>query len=235
MEIIYPARGQFFQQIQGVFEANARDFKLFRRETVANDKRVVRVLAHHLVGNVQHRQREFRAVFAAAAPLVVALVRVRGEELLDQIGIRPVDFDAVEPGLNCAAHGFAELADHAFHLFRGQGNRRGGTVTRRGNGAWANRRATPNQFWVDHTAAVVDLQQGFGAFGLDSVSDFCQPGDFLVVINTNCARERQAEIVNKTALNDDGADAARAGAVVLHQLAGHGAIVITGTGCHRGH
>lgn len=77
VEIIYPARGQFFQQIQGVFEANARDFKLFRRETVANDKRVVRVLAHHLVGNVQHRQREFRAVFAAAAPLVVALVRVR--------------------------------------------------------------------------------------------------------------------------------------------------------------
>ena len=69
------------------------------------------------MGNVQHRQREFRAVIAASTPLVVALIRVRGVELLDQIGIRPVDFDAIEAGLNCAAYGFAELADHAFHFF----------------------------------------------------------------------------------------------------------------------
>ena len=75
-----------------------------------------------------------------------------------------MDFHAVEASLNCAAYGFAKLADHTFHFFCGQGNRRRGTVTRCGNGAWANRRAPTNQFWVDHAAAVVDLQQGFGTF-----------------------------------------------------------------------
>jgi hypothetical protein len=49
------------------------------------------------VGDVQYRQREFRAIVAAAAPLVVALVGVRRIELLDQIGVRAVNFDAVEP------------------------------------------------------------------------------------------------------------------------------------------
>ena len=74
VQIVHAARRQFFQQVHGVVKADARDFHLFRGEAVANNKRVVRVLAHHFVGNVQHGQRELRAVIAAAAPLVIALV-----------------------------------------------------------------------------------------------------------------------------------------------------------------
>ena len=235
MQIIHTARRQFFQQIHGVFKADARDFQLFRGETVANDERVVRVLAHHFVRDIQHRQREFSAVIAAAAPLVVALVRVRGVELLNQVGICAVNFNPVETGLDSAAYGFTKLADHAFHFFTGQGNRRGGPVTRRGNGAWANRRAATDQFWIDHTAAVVDLQQGFRAFGFNGVRDFRQPGDFLVVIDTNRAGERKAEVIDKAAFNNNGTNAAGTGPIVLHQLAGDRAVVIAGTGGHGCH
>ncbi len=146
-----------------------------------------------------------------------------------------MDFHAVKTGLNGAAHGFAKLADHAFHFFRGQGDRRRGTVTRRGNGAWANRRAATDQFRVNHAAAVVDLQQGFRAFRFNGLSDFRQPGNFLVVINPDCAREGETEIVDKAALHDDGTNAAGTGPIVLHQLAGNGAVIVAGTGGHRGH
>ena len=82
---------------------------------------------------------------------------------------------------------------------------------------------------------MVDLQQRFRAFGFDGLGNFCQPGDFLVVVDTDGAGESQTQIVNKTALNNDGADAAGARAVVFHQFAGHRAVVITGAGGHRRH
>ncbi len=102
------------------FKADARHFQLFRGEAVANNKSVVRVLARHFVGDIQHRQRELRAVIAAAAPLVVALVRVWRVELLNQVGVCPVDLHAVEAGLDGAAHRFTKLADHPLHFFRRQ-------------------------------------------------------------------------------------------------------------------
>ncbi|MOA33074.1 hypothetical protein D3C78_1543350 [compost metagenome] len=83
MQIIHPTRRQFFQQVHRVVEADAWHFHLFRGEAVANDEGVIRVLTHHFVGDVQHRQREFGAVVATAAPLIIALVGVRGVELLD--------------------------------------------------------------------------------------------------------------------------------------------------------
>ncbi|MNS54889.1 hypothetical protein D3C72_877070 [compost metagenome] len=82
---------------------------------------------------------------------------------------------------------------------------------------------------------MVDLQQRFRAFRFNRVGNFCQPGDFLIVIDTDSARESQAQIVNKAAFNDDGTDAAGARTVVFHQLAGHRAVVITGAGGHRRH
>ena len=76
VEIVHAAGGQFFQQVHGVSKTDAGDFHLFRGETVADNKGVVGVLAGHFVGDVEHRQREPGAIIAAAAPLVVALVRV---------------------------------------------------------------------------------------------------------------------------------------------------------------
>ena len=146
-----------------------------------------------------------------------------------------MDFHAVETGLNGATHSFPKLADHSFYFFGGQCNRRCGTVTRCGHRAWANRGTATNQFWVNHTAAVVDLQQRFRSFGFNRLCDFRQPGNFLVVINTDGAREGETEIVNEAALHDDGTDAAGASPVVLHQLTGDSTVIVAGTGGHRGH
>ncbi|MNP74301.1 hypothetical protein D3C76_1711570 [compost metagenome] len=71
------------------------------------------------MSDFKHCQREFGAVVAAAAPLVFTLVGVRGVELLNQIGVRAVNFDAVKARLNCTTNRFTELADHAFHFFSG--------------------------------------------------------------------------------------------------------------------
>ncbi|GBE71485.1 hypothetical protein EKINANG_31350 [Enterobacter sp. KINAN-G] len=235
VQVIQAACRQFFQQVHGVFKADARHFQLFRREAIANNKGVVRVLAHHFVGDIQNRQRELRAVIAAAAPLVVTLVRVWRIELLNQIGVRTVNFHAVEAGLDGAAHRFTKLADHAFDFFASQCHWRCCALTRRGNSAWANRRTATDQFRVDHAAAVVDLQQGFRSFGFDRLRDFRQPGNFLVIINPDRAREGETEIVDEAALHNDGADASGTGTIVLHQFAGDGAVVIAGAGGHRGH
>ncbi|MNZ54781.1 hypothetical protein D3C78_726930 [compost metagenome] len=83
MQIIHPTRRQFFQQVHRVLEADTRHFHLFRREAVANDEGVISILAHHFVGDVEYRQREFGAVIATAAPFIIALVGVWGVELLD--------------------------------------------------------------------------------------------------------------------------------------------------------
>ena len=208
VQVIHTARGQLFQQVHGIFKADARLFQLFRGEAIADDKGVIGVLAHHFMGDVEHGQREFRAVIAAATPLVVMLVRVWRVELLNQIGVGPMDFNAIETRLNRTAYCFTELTDHPFDFFSRQGNRRGGAVTWRGNGTWPHRRAATDQFRVNHAAAVVDLQQRFRSFGLNRLSDLRQPGDFLVVINANRTREGETEIVNKAALNNNGTNTA---------------------------
>lgn len=48
-------------------------------------------------------------------------------------------------------------------------------------------------------------------------------------------REGQTVVINKAALDNNGTDASGARAVVLHQLAGDGAIEITGAGGHWRH
>ncbi|MNS58332.1 hypothetical protein D3C72_912480 [compost metagenome] len=119
VQVIQATGGQFFQQVQRVVKTDARNFHLFRREAIADNKSVVGVLTDHFMGDVQDRQRESGAVVTAAAPLVVALVGVRGVKLLDQIGICTVNFDAVEARLNRTTNRFAKFPDHAFDFFAG--------------------------------------------------------------------------------------------------------------------
>ena len=161
VEIVDAAGGQLFQQIHGVSKTDTGDFHLFRGEPVADNKGIIGVLAGHFVGDVQYRQREFRAIIAAAAPFIVALVRVWRIKLLDQIGVRAVNLDAVETGLNGAAYAFAKLRDHALDFSAAQ--RAGGccAIARRGNRARGNRLASADKLRVDHPAAVVDLQNRF--------------------------------------------------------------------------
>lgn len=146
-----------------------------------------------------------------------------------------MDFDAVETGKNRAAYAVAKFGNHAFDFFTTEGARHGGAVARRGNGARRHRLATTNQLWVNHAAAVVNLQNRFRAFRFYRFGDFRQSGDFFIVINANSAREGQTIIINKAAFNDDSPDAAGTGAIVFNELAGDGTIEITGAGGHWRH
>ncbi len=160
VHIVKPALRQFLQQIERVGKANARHFDLFRREAIADNKGVVCDALRHLMGDIQHRQRETGAIFAAAAPLVVALVGVWGIELLNQVGVGAVQFDAIEARFDGAVHRVAEFRDHHVDFISGQRLRRGRAFARRGDSAGADRRFTADQLRFDHTAAVVDLQNG---------------------------------------------------------------------------
>ncbi|SLY37387.1 Uncharacterised protein [Klebsiella quasivariicola] len=113
------------------------------------------------MGNIQYRQRETGAVVAATAPLVVTLVRVRRIELLDEVGVGAVNFDAVKTGEDRATDAVAKLGDHPFHFFTTERSRHSGALTRSGDGARRHRLAATDQLRVDHTAAVVDLQNRF--------------------------------------------------------------------------
>ena len=113
------------------------------------------------MGDVENRQREAGAIVAATAPFVVALVGVWRIELLNKVGVGAVNFDPVETGENGATNAVAKLGDHPFHFFSAQRPRHGGALTRRGNSARRHRLAPPDQLRVDHTAAVVDLQNRF--------------------------------------------------------------------------
>ena len=192
VQVVQATCGQFFQQIHGVVEADPRDFHLFRREAIANNKGIIRILAHHFVGDLQHRQREFGAVVTAAAPLVVALVGVWGIELLNQIGISTVQFHTVETGLDSAAHRFTKFTHHAFHFCRGQRNRCRSAFARCGHGAWPDRCTPTDQLRINHTATVINLQQRFGTLGFDGFGNFRQPGNFIVAVDTQRPWESQA-------------------------------------------
>ena len=161
MQIVETARRQFFQQVHGVVKTDTRLFQLFRGEAIADNKGIVGVLARHFVGNVQHRQRETRAVVAAAAPLVIALVGVRGIELLDKIGVSAVNLHAIKTGQNGTTHAVAKFGDHALNFFTAQLTRHRGTFTRCRQRARRHRLTAADQLRIDHTPAVIDLQNRF--------------------------------------------------------------------------
>ncbi len=235
VHVIQATRGELLQEVHGVIKANAGNFQLFWREAIADNKRIIREAFGHFMGDFQHFQRETGAIIAAAAPLVVTLVRVWGVELLDQIGIRAVDFHAVEAGFDRAVNGITKFGDHHIHFFRGQRLRRGGPFTGCGDGTRRNRRSAANQLRLNHSAAVVNLQNRFRAFGLDGMGNFAQAGNFVVAVDSDGAGESRALRIDKTAFHDHRTNAASTVTVVLHQLAGHGAIVKSGAGGHRCH
>src|SRR5688572_27116110 len=113
------------------------------------------------MGDIENSQREAGAVFAAAAPFVVTLVGIRREELLDQIGVRAVDFHAVKTGFNRTTHAFTEFGDHAVDFSCDQCRLRGCTVTWGRQCAWRKRLLATNQFWLAHAATVITLLKGF--------------------------------------------------------------------------
>ena len=235
VHVVEAALRQFLQQIERVGKANAGHFDLFRREAIADNKGVVRDALRHFMGDIQHRQRETGAVFTAAAPLVVALVGVRGKELLNQIGIGAVQLHAVEARLDGAVHRVAEFSDHHLDFIGGQRLRRGRAFARCGNGAGAHRRFAADQPRFHHAAAVVNLQDSRRALRFNRVGDAGKSGDLVVAVDADSAGKGGPFVIDKTGFDDNRTKRACARAIVLHELAGHRAVVKSRTGGHRRH
>ena len=161
VQIVETARRQFFQQVQGVIKTDTRLFQLFRGEAIADNKGIIGVLARHFMGNVEDRQRETRTVVAAAAPLIIALVRIRGIELLDKIGVSAVNFHAIKTGQNGATYTVAEFGNHSLNFFAAQRTRHRSAFARCGQRARRHRLTAADQLRIDHTPAVIDLQNRF--------------------------------------------------------------------------
>jgi hypothetical protein len=79
---------------------------------------------HDFADRIEHFAEEAGAVFVAAAVFVVAPVRLVREELVEQVAVRRVDFDAVETGGHGVGGGTAEIGDDGLDLVAGQRVRR---------------------------------------------------------------------------------------------------------------
>jgi hypothetical protein len=74
------------------------------------------VLAHPLAGAAHDLQREADAVFIAAAPFVVAVVGVGGDELVDQVALGAHDLHAVIAGTLGQRGGIGVVLDRLLDL-----------------------------------------------------------------------------------------------------------------------
>ena len=72
--------------------------------------------AAHFVNRVDDGERETEAVFAAAAPLVLAQVGDSGDELLNQPAVCAVDFYAVQACVEREFGGMGKVLHHLRHF-----------------------------------------------------------------------------------------------------------------------
>lgn len=131
---------------------------------------------------------ETHPVLERAAVFVFAAVRVRRQELADQVSVPGVHFYRVEPCFAGQVHGRAESAGHVGDFACAHASHEGGGVdveARRGR----DRRAAADRA-VRHVAAVADLDTGGGSLAVDRVGDAPQTGDDLGP-QPQLVRERQ--------------------------------------------
>ena len=100
------------------------------------------------------------------AVFVIALVRQRRMELVDQIAVRAVQLDRIEAGPNRALHRIAELADHAADFVRRQGARRLPAFVERDRGR-RDRHGSVFRF----ASGVRDLDADLRAVGVRRIDD----------------------------------------------------------------
>ena len=124
---------------------------------------------HRLLHTYFH---EAHPVFERSAVFVAPPVRVRRQELADQVAVSGVYFDGVESGFAGQFHGRAERFSYSGDFVFAQPPHEGGGVDVE-SGRSGQRRAAADAP-VRHVAAVSDLDSGGGAFGVDGVGDPAQ-------------------------------------------------------------
>src|SRR5487761_2793812 len=133
------------------------DAEALRRQPHAQHEILAAAAAHA----VDDLEQDARAVFERAAVFVVAVVEFRAEELAQDVAVRAVQLDAVEPGLFRAQRSRDEVRDQLLHLGVRQAAR-----ARLRVGGRAYRCAT-DQFRGSAHAGVMQLHDGDALLCLD--------------------------------------------------------------------
>ncbi len=209
--------GADVQRVGAAFRGPDRDLPAFAERQPAGEKIFHREPVDHADARHRrfHRAQDFEteagAIFQAAAVFVRAPVFERRVELRDQIAVRGVDLDAIEPGLLRAQRGGDVRGDglgdaRLRHLLRHDGLERG-LVDRMRNGRRRNRRLAAN---VDArmAAAVAELDRGLGAAAVDFADQARQAGKKPIVVNADFVAAMAAAFFRRRHLDGDEAGAA---------------------------
>jgi hypothetical protein len=180
-----------------------RGVELDREDLVGADRRA------HGSRDLQH---EPAATFRVAAPLVVAAVGVRGEELVDEVAVGGVDLDTVEAGVDHDPCGLREARDEVDDLLAGQrtglGERRP-HVDRDGAGGYGQL----GQSGEGLATGMVDLHQRGGALAPRGGRPASQGLEVAVVLDDDVER-----LADRAAVDHDVAGDQQAGAAVSPAL-----------------
>ena len=194
-------------------------------------------------GGVGALEHEAGAVFDGAAVLVGAVVGAVLEELVEEVAVGSVEFDAVESGglgVLCAA---AEGFDDAFDLFdfEGAGGDEGALRAEEADGACGcdgagcDGELAVEEFGVGDAAYVPDLRVDVAAGIVDGGGDGLPGFDLLLRPEAGDVGVADAEGIDGGAFGDDEAGGGALGVVVDHDGSGDvvGGAAQAGEGGHE--
>ena len=151
--------------------------RVFRRRQPVADRVVG---AGRFPDGGQHLQGEPGPVFQRAPVTVPAAVGAGGEELPQQVAVRPVEVDHVHSRLQATFRRPGEIADHPLDIGVGHFPGKGTGVHKRGTDGGGGQRTAVMHRGRGLAPAVVEFQGQVGPVFADRLRHSPQPGDHMV-------------------------------------------------------
>ena len=212
---------QATRDVDHVVEGQTAIGVLVARNTDVDDK----VLAAALANLGDDFEQEAHAGVERAAVLVGALVVERSQKAAEHtVGVRRVDFDAIDAGLLHAHGSVAKLMREHVNLVDRDGARCLAGVRRAHKGRSDQARRARNV--KGHVGGVEELRHDLAAVLVDGRGELFPAGDKRVVVAAHVTRQIGIGRLDRHDLGDDEAHAALgAGTVMIDQVVGHIAMI----------
>ena len=146
------------------------------------------VLADHRTKGGQDIEREPCTILQRAAVLVSPSVGVRGQKLADQVAVRAVDVNHVDPGLETAPRRLHKSVDDDLDVLTGHRTRHGARIDKRARHGGGRDRLALTGRARSLASAVVELHRELGSVLVDGVGDFAEPRNDGVVVAAHLVR-----------------------------------------------